>query len=232
MTDDLLALQDLDTQRDQLRHRLEHLAELEAVKAAHGAMVEWERTRNRLVARLAELDAAIRGHESESADIDVTRARLEAQLRTVIAVREAEALQHEIAALVERRAGLDDAELQALEEQSTIDDELTRLGTEEADLRQAVQLADQRLVEARGDLDGELTALDGRCEALRDGIDARWLGRYDRLRDQLGIAVVRLVGNECVGCPFTLTAGEVDIVRSSPTDEPADCPQCGRLIVH
>lgn len=232
MTDELLALQDLDTQRDQLRHRLAHLAELDAATAAHSAMVDWQRTQARLGSRLAELDAVIRRCESESAEIDATRTRLEAQMRTVIAVREAEALQHEIAALAERRAALDDTELEALEEQSSIDDEMTRLGVEEPGLRQALELADQRLGEARGDLEGELVALDGRCAGLRAGIEAPWLARYDRLRDQLGIAVVRLVGNDCVGCPFTLTAGEVDIIRMSPAGEPADCPQCGRLVVH
>ena len=63
--------------------------------------------------------------ESDSHEIDVDRARLEKQLKTVFSPREAEALMHEIALLTERRGALDDAELSALEEQADIDDDLT-----------------------------------------------------------------------------------------------------------
>jgi predicted nucleic acid-binding Zn-ribbon protein len=231
LIDQLLALQEADTAADQLRHRLTHLPELEAARHAHREMVAWEAERTRLRNRLDELTEVIETSEAQSADIDRHRARLDAQLKTVIAPREAEALQHEIAVLEERRSELDDGELAALEEQASVDDTLVAHVARDSSLRAAVEQSDAALAAVQGDIERELSELDATRERVRAELDDATRARYDRLRKHLGVAVARLVGHRCDGCHMDLSPVEVDLVKATPEGEPAACPQCDRLLV-
>jgi hypothetical protein len=139
----LLDLQDADTAIDQLAHRRRHLPERERLGAAVSALRDLERTRDGLRAEVDSALAEIAECERESSEIDTQRARLSAQLRTVIAPREAEALQHEIATLEERRSGLDDRALVAMDTQASVEAALSDIilfGTEEH-VRLAAQAA-------------------------------------------------------------------------------------------
>jgi uncharacterized protein len=231
LIDQLLELQSIDTAADQLRHRAANLPELASAQHARKALLGWESTRMVLRSRLDELGGEIETAEQESAEIDRHRTRLQAQLRTVIAPREAEALQHEIATLEERRSGLDDRELAALEEQADVDDTLVAHVAQESSLREAVESADAALAVVQADIERELTELEQRRIDARAVLDGPILARYDRLRDHHGVAVARLVGHRCDGCHLDLSPAEVDIVKAAPAGEPAACPQCDRMLV-
>ncbi|CAN5589290.1 hypothetical protein BH23ACT3_BH23ACT3_01550 [soil metagenome] len=231
LIDQLLELQSIDTAADQLRHRAANLPELVSAQHARRALLSWESTRTVLRSRLDELGGDIETAENESGEIDRHRKRLQAQLRTVIAPREAEALQHEIATLEERRGVLDDRELAALEEQAAVDDTLVEHVAEESMLRNAVDSANAALAVVEADIDRELAELAQRRIEARAVLDPAVLARYDRLRDHHGVAVARLVGHRCDGCHLDLSPAEVDIVKAAPAGEPAACPQCDRMLV-
>jgi uncharacterized protein len=229
-TDTLVELQAADTATDQLNHRSSTLPELGVARQARADLLAWERRSEELRGRLDVLTTEIETAEHDSEDIDRHRARLEAQLRTVIAPREAEALQHEIATLEQRRSEIDDRELAALEEQAAVDDELVALAANESSLRDQVELADAGLAVAQADIAAELAALDQRRAQLRSELDPGLLSRYDRLRRQLGVAVARLVGPRCEGCHLDMSPAELDAVKRVPADELAECPQCNRML--
>lgn len=233
MTHPLIDLQAADTLADQLRHRRDHLPEREAVAAARAALTDWERRRDALRARLAELDAAIEQAEADAHAIDVHKARLEKQMKTVIAPREAEALQHEMATLDERRGALDDVELEALEEQSQVDDQIQAMAPDEQPLRDALDAAEREAVAAEEGIAAELGDIAGRLDGLRAAVDASLLGRYDRIRSQQMVAAAELQGHRCSGCHLDLAPGELDDVKSSAASDGgiADCPNCNRLLV-
>jgi uncharacterized protein len=230
-TDALVELQAADTAADQLNHRSANLPELAAARQARADLLAWERRCSELRERLDVLTTDIEVAEHDSEDIDRHRTRLEAQLRTVIAPREAEALQHEIATLERRRSEIDDRELAALEEQSEIDDALVDLASSESSLREQVDAADTGLAAAQADIAAELAALDQRRAQLRGDLDTGVLSRYDRLRSQLGVAVARLVGHRCEGCHLDMSPAELDAVKRVPAGELAECPQCNRMLV-
>ncbi len=229
----LFDLQRVDTEADQLTNRRERLPEREQLAAASAQLSDWERQRSAMRARMDELTAIIERSESEAAEIASHKARLEAQMKTVIAPREAEALMHEIATLDEQTDALDTAELEALEEQATIDDQLTEhLRTEQA-LRDAVGSADGALQRATAEIDAELENLAGRRVERRGALSEAALARYDRVRASSGVAVAKLVGHRCEGCHLDLSAAEVDDVKdeAAASDGVADCPNCGRMLV-
>ncbi len=229
----LFDLQRVDTEADQLTHRRERAPERDQLAAMTEQLSEWERGRSSMRDRMDELTAIIERSETDAAEIASHKERLEAQLKTVIAPREAEALMHEIAILDEQTDALDTTEIEALEEQSTIDDRLTEHLRSEQGLRDAVGSADAALQRATSEIDAELESLATERAARRDALSATMLARYDRIRASSGVAVAKLVGHRCEGCHIDLSAAEVDDVKdeAAGSDGVADCPSCGRMLV-
>ena len=233
MTAPLLELQAADTMADQLRHRRANLPEREQLQATKNDLIRWDQSLQTIRRRLDELNNEIERAEQRSHAIDTKKAKLQAQLKTVIAPREAEALQSEIVTLDRERAELDDVELAALEEQSRLDDELQGLLANEETLRNAFLGADAALSTATTDIDGELARIGERLQGLRDAVDAKVLKQYDRLRQHHVVAAGGLSGSRCDGCHLDLSAAELDEVRATAAkaDGIAECPHCGRLLV-
>jgi len=232
MIDDLLALQRLDTEIDQLRVRLDRLPERATAADLTRQLGELEARRTALHASSDELDGRIEQEERESAALLDERRRLEAQLRTVIAPREAEALSNEIEGIQGRRDALDDAELEALELQGRIEEELAELDEREPSLRQSAERAEAALAAAVADGDAQASRLAADRDRHREALPTALLADYDRIRSQLGVAVARLEGRKCGGCHLDLSAAEVDDAKDEASRSGlASCPQCGRLLV-
>ena len=232
MTHPILALQAADTRADQLRHRRQNLPEQSAVDTSRGQYAKWQQRRDGLERRVTELETEIARAEAGSHEIDTQRARLERQLKTIIAPREAEALMHEIALLNERRGALDDAELTALEEQAQVDDDLTAHIADGGSLADAVGAAEDAAAAAVAEIDAQLAEIAAGHEQLRAAVDDKLLGRYDALRRHHMVAAAALVGSRCEGCHLDLSAAELDDVRAAADGEGlAECPHCGRLLV-
>jgi len=229
----LIELQRVDTESDQLVHRRERLVERAELTAASDAMSAWEASRSSMRARMDELTGLIEQAERDAAEVAAHKVRLEAQMKTVIAPREAEALMHEIGILDAQTDALDTRELEALEEQSEIDDRLTDHLRSEATLRDAVRSADEALQRATSEIDAELGVLVRQRAERRGELDESTLARYERVRNSSGVAVAKLVGHRCEGCHLDLSAAEVDDVKDEAAGPAgvAECPNCGRILV-
>ena len=230
--DRLLSVQRIDTDADQLVNRRERLPEREQLTEASAQLGTWERDRTSMRNRLDELTAVIEKAEADAAEIAVHKVRLEAQMKTVIAPREAEALMHEIATLDEQTDALDTTELEALEEQSDVDDRLTAHLSSEGELRDSVSVTDSALERATSEIDRELGDLGVQRDTARGELPEGVLARYDRVRASSGVAVATLVGHRCEGCHIDLSAAEVDDVKdeAAASDSVAECPNCGRML--
>jgi predicted nucleic acid-binding Zn-ribbon protein len=232
MIERLLELQTTDTTIDQLRYRREHLPEAEVARTARAAHAAWERSVADLRAELDRLAEEVEADERTAKDIDTKRNRLQQQLRTVIAPREAEALQHEIATLTAQRNELDDRELAALESQAEADDRLQATLTAGPSVQADLDAAEASLAEAQSVVDGDLARHESTRDALRGELDDAVLARYDRLRVQFkGVAIAKLTGSRCDGCHLDMSPAELDAVRHAPPDELPECPNCNRLLV-
>ncbi len=228
----LVELQRIDTLADQLRVQRERTPLRAALAEATRRMGEWERRQNAVQARIAALESEIEDDEKRGADIAAHLERLNRQLKTVIAPREAEALMHEITTLTGQRDDLDIRELEAMEEEGTLESELATNLTEEPALRAEVAAATEELGAAVTDIDRQLGMLTAdRVGAVAD-IPADVMARYERARPHLGIVVSRLDGKQCTGCHLDLSAAEIDSARADGAETGVtDCPQCGRILV-
>lgn len=226
----LLELQRIDSDIDRSvvqRPRLPEIAShVEAERELARVRAESARVSTAQSSVSSELDRI----EAESADIDAHRERLEKQLRTIIAPREAEALQNEMASLAAKRNQLDDRGLELLEASSAADEELLALATAEQVARRALETAATVREHAEAAADLRVAELRALRDVTAERIDAADLARYERHRTgNGGVAVAALDRGTCGACHVALSVSELDTVKRS-NDTP-ECPHCARWLV-
>ena len=227
----LLELQAIDTHLSQLAHKRETLPEKIALASLDSQIVHHEQVVAKVEAALVELAAGLTEAENRGNDCDGKRKKLETQLRTVIAPREAESLQREIATLNQEREEADSIGLDLMEqigEQETARDrlqgELADLIAKRPELVAAFNSADSEFV---GEIERENQRRSSAAAALGEDV-----ARYEVQRKHLGgIAVASLVGRSCSGCHLDLSAGELQQLKDLSEGSDPECPNCGRWLV-
>lgn len=230
----LLALQERDTELDQLRFRKAHLpprAQLDDVLARQRTIEEAGVTvsaqRDELARRQAELETDLSNTEKRLADLD-------RQMRsgTITASRDLQAMAEQVASMKRRQSDIEDAELAIMEELEPVEARVAELQAQWAALdADAVRLRGE-LAEAEVVVDAEIAAAEAARAEATGAVAAPLLATYERLRSRLGgVGVAPLVGASCGGCHLTLSASELDHLRRLPPDDVVNCDQCGRILV-
>ena len=228
----LSALQEIDSALDSIANKRPRLAEVAAHQSATATLGTLRAAIVAAEKRVTTAQTAIETAEHASADLTTKRTRLESQLKTVIASREAEALMHEIATINAQRGGLDDDELAALDALGEGEAELSARQAELPGCESQVAAALASLNTATAGLDAEAAELAARREIAVAQLSADELTRYQQVRAQFGgLGVARLEGSHCSGCHMDLSPAELDGVKSTPAGEVSECPQCGRILV-
>jgi predicted nucleic acid-binding Zn-ribbon protein len=233
--DTLLRVQQLDTELDQLRHRIEALPERAALADVRSRLAALAVTTAEVQTLVDDLSGRQAALEEQIAATARRRHELEERMRTggVTAARDLQAMDHEVGQLAGRQRQLEDEELLLVEEEEPLDaalaeQEVTSVGlqAEAVRLDAAVATAEVELRAAIG------TAEVARAAAASDLPDDL-AERYERLRAHLGgVGAARLVGDRCDGCHLTLPSVEVERIHQLPADTFATCPQCDRILVH
>jgi len=228
----LLALQDIDSALDQLRHRRARLPELAPRAAASSTVRTLQDEQAAALALVARAEADVAAAEQAALDLATKRARLEGQLKTVIAPREAEALMHEIELLDTRRDELDDTELEALGRQEEAESAAAVAGGELPGAQAALAEAQAALDAATAELDAEQAERRAAREVAAAALPEGDLAAYERAREQFdGVAIARLDDSRCTGCHLDLARADLDALRALPDGEVGECPQCGRYLM-
>jgi predicted nucleic acid-binding Zn-ribbon protein len=213
----LFEVQRLDTAIDQARHALAHLPELAVEKSAAEKLGALRARIGDLMREQGTLESELASIEKRDAEIANHLARLEKQMKTVIAPREAEALQHEMRVLVIERESGDERGLEILDSAATTAEALDDARRLEAESAEALVVIDGLVVER---------------EAATRSIDASDLQAYERLRTtHAGVAIAEIKHGVCGGCHMDISASEMDAIKRLPVDQVAECPNCTRLLV-
>jgi predicted nucleic acid-binding Zn-ribbon protein len=232
--DDLLAVQELDTAADQIRHKREHLPERAELAALEKELTALEAQ----VAQVQEArDAIARTEKRLEDEIASVRAKSEQADRNLYSgatnsPKELQAIQDEIASLGRRQRELEDEELEAMVQAEPLDETLATLASERAALDGRCASVLAAIAEAETTLESELEVVLADRTKAASPIAPDVLATYDRLRQTHGgIAVARLTGNRCEGCHLELPAMEIDQIRHLPPDAEVHCSECDRLLV-
>lgn len=231
VVEQLLELQALDTEIAQLEHRAAHLPEATALAEVRRMTAVLEAEVMRIEAESRDLASVMGVNEVAVTDMRRQIERLNAQMKTVIAPREAEALQHEIANFEERISAIEDESLAALERSEELDAALARLGAEIAVATVKLDEAGDALTKALNGVRDALATANERRATTAAAVESRWVEQYERRRAvHGGVAVARLVRATCGGCHIDLSTSEVEAIRR---EDPArrECPNCARWLV-
>jgi len=109
--------------------------------------------------------------------------------------------------------------------------DIDRYGSLIAD--QEKELADRRAVidSEKADKNAEIEALQREERELTDDLDKEVVFKFERiLRNKMGIGIVAIKGNVCMGCHMILPAQFSNKVRSG--EEFVFCPYCSRILFY
>ena len=232
----LLEVQRLDLRTDELRSLRAGLPERaacaarEAELAALGALGAEAETRRVALSREEHLV------EAKVADLGAKAREVEARLYSgeVKAIKELEALQHELGEWQRRRGEQEGAELALLEQEERVASELAELAARGKALEAELAAFRTALASAEAEIDAELARLlEARGAAARE-LAEPLLRRYDSLRASppiRGRAAVRITEGACLGCRRALPIAFVSGLHGEPAGATAFCPHCGRILV-
>ncbi len=230
----LLAVQDLDTHLDQLRHRRATLAERAALSAAEA---DRERVQLQLTDAREARDEVARREAALEADLAASEQRAKTVSRRmysgeVSATRELSAMAEDVEHQRARASDLEDRILALLEEREPLDAAVDALEAEMTALNGRVGAASDALAATESVVDAELDETGRQRSTAADAVAVELLATYDRIRSRLsGVGAARLVGGRCDGCHLSLPATELDRIRHLPDDALVTCDQCGRILV-
>ena len=228
----LYELQKVDTAIEQAKVALEKLPERTHHAQAQSDLAHVRSTRDNLRLEQSTMEAELAVIEKKSVEIDAHRAKLERQMKTIIAPREAEALQNEMQTLAAERNELDDRGLLLLESSASADEDVRKTVDTESRAVEVEATTAHALTQAAAAKSDEITVLLVRRAEVVLPISEPDIATYDRLRASYkGIAVAVIQHGVCGGCHMDISVSELDIIKRLPIDQVAECPNCNRLIV-
>ena len=230
----LLALQGVDTAIAQLEFRRANLEEQKALDENAETLAKVSTEYASAKDRLARLSEQQRKHEAEIATIDSRRKSEEGRMYSglIRSEKELEALRHEIGSLKGRKADLEEALLEIMEQVEDLESLVETLKQRHVELTGAVEEMTAARDTAATDIDAELAQRREDRQGALAGIPAEVLEYYDALRERKGgIAVAALQGRTCAGCRLELTQTELEDMRSDAEHSLPKCEQCGRILV-
>ena len=224
----LANLQDIDTQLDQARSRLEEidaaLSDNSAVKkaAARAKKAEDRFTKVRLALKHAEQDVQVQEEKIEKNQ----KALYGGSVRNP---KELEDLQMEAGALRRYLSVLEDRQLEAMivfeEAEAAQEDAQTNL----AAVKKQAAAQNTDLTAEQAELEAKVAQLEAQRSAAIAEINADLLERYEEIRQKrFGQAVAGVRDGSCAACGAILSAAQAQEARS-PT-KITYCDTCGRIL--
>ena len=229
---DLLAVQTTDIAISQAKHRVSHLQETVDRDVAKKALAEIDAQISTCDAEIVAANAEITKVDRLSHEHDDKLIKLNKQLKTVIAPREAEALQHEIATVTTERSALDDRELELMGVVEASEQRKSELDPLQISAKSTLASATMALSSAKQKIDAEIAVLTEQRSAQALVVPQSLMTTYEAKRKHRPDgAVCRLTGPTCGSCHLDISQGEINSMRAMQANEFPECPHCGSFIV-
>ncbi|MGK9147082.1 hypothetical protein KXS11_05595 [Plantibacter flavus] len=227
----LLTLQSIDTGVQRTTHRAANLPEAARISELQR---EIEGVRLRRLEKVGVRDDARTELGRIESDVAVVEARIkrdDARLLQSTSVKDVEALQSELASLKTRQNNLEEIELNVMQRVEDAEEAVAQVDAERAGLQELLDEVaakrDAQLVE----LDAERTRLTADRDSLTPGIPEDLLALYEQRRARGGIGAALFRAGTCGACKMSLTGNDLQAVRSAPSEDVVQCPECSAIVV-
>jgi uncharacterized protein len=233
--DQLLDLQNSDTELAQLSHRAAHLPEQLRLNECDAALMALRDRLAPTVADRAALTARQEAFEHQLAEIDAKIASAEKQLYSgsVTASRELQALEADIASLKKHRNDVEDHELEVLVACEPLDLALAEGDRQRGVIDEQAKELHTAKAEAMVVIEQETHRVAAQRLTQRASIEVALLARFDAVaKANRGVGAARLEHGTCMGCRIKLPSVEIDRIRHLAADAVYTCEECGVILVH
>lgn len=230
----LLAIQQFDTETEQLQHRRVNLAQRQDLSAARAEQVELQRQIDTVALQRIEVLTRQKRLEDEASIIQAKADTDDNRLYSgeITAIRDLQALQDEIAGLRSRQGMLEERAIEALMEAEELSEKADSLEAQRSVSDERVTVLEAELASAEAAIDEQLAALSaGRVEVTAVA-DAAAVAKYERMRQTFGPSTaVPFDPSSGCGCPHQMPAIEVARIKRCAEGDVLDCAECGRLVL-
>jgi len=139
------------------------------------------------------------------------------------------ALNHEIASAEKVIVGIEDKELELMDEAEKLQPAIAEAEQIHSEEKAKIDQVLHTLEGKKDNIESRIVALKQEREAATVGIEEDTLDRYQRLfKNKNGTAVVALDHEVCTGCHMKVTTQTVVEVKAEK--DIVHCPQCGRML--
>ena len=119
-----------------------------------------------------------------------------------------------------------------MEEGESLAASLEQAVANKANVAERITGLEAEIAAAESEIEAELAQTAADRAAAAALVAEADLAQYDRLRPGMGSAtVVAFDGGNCVGCPSTMPAMELDRMKHSPAGSTLNCDECGRIVL-
>lgn len=223
----LLAIQDKD---QRLRTFRVELAAIPGEKAAKQRLIAEAASRlENARSRAKEIEVRKKTLEGEAAAKRDQIARYRTQQMQTRKNEEFSALAHEIATVEAAVTGIEDREIELMEEAESLKPQISAAEETYAADKAKYDAQISTLGEKESNLKSRISELESARMASAAEIDEDLLGRYDNLfQTKNAAAVVALEHEVCTGCHMKVTTQTGVELRAEKSI--ISCPQCGRIL--
>ena len=236
-THPLHELQRVDAEADALRARRAALPERALLRDAETEGAALASQHGDAMTRHGALEHEERRIETEVTDARTKAQEIEASLYSgkVKVVKELQSLQAELRSFQQRQREHEEAELGLMEQQEQVDAEIAALDARRTALAAGVAGWQASLAAAEAEIDAELVRLDGERGAVLPRIAPPVIATYEKLRAMprlKGRVVAQIEAETCNGCWGAVPIAFATRFAQEAPDATAECPRCGRLLLH
>ena len=234
--DPLLEVQDFDLQADRLGEQREGMPERQSLTACLAEIAKNDQLQAKGRAQRDDLARKERELAGEVSTVAAGAEEVEGRLYSgdVTAPKELEALQEELRLAKEKQTGLEERELEIMEEVEAQDGDLRRLADLRSESESQCEALRAAIADAEEKIDAELQVLAGQRETPLGTLPAGFVETYTELRGKprlAGKAAVALRGGLCEGCRVSLPRVDLSRILAEPEEALIRCPHCTRLLV-
>jgi len=229
----ILDIARFDQQATSLRHKAANLPELAELASTTTKANNARDLRIAAETELSDVKRELLRAEGDVEQIVMRITRDEARLIGGSASpKELEQLQHEVGTLGARRAELEEVELEIMMRVDAINERITSLKSEEAELAAVIADLEIRKENAMETINNDLDAITKDRSQTLQSIDKALVDLYDKVRESTGGAgAAALVAGACTGCNLSINAVELKRVAEIADDEVVRCEECRCILV-
>lgn len=229
----ILNIARFDQQLISLRHKAANLPELAELAST---TIKANNARDLRIAAETELSDVKRELARAEGDVEQIVSRIvrdEARLNGGSASpKELEQLQHEVGTLSARRAELEEIELEIMMRVEAINERITALKTEEAELAAVIADLEIRKENALTIIHSDIDLITKDRTETVQGIEKALVDLYEKIRETTGGAgAAALSAGSCSGCNLSINAVELKRVSELTDDEVVRCEECRCILV-